>query len=59
MKHPGVTIFLVFFGVSVLDAFRGGHWPRILFWVGIGLAFWAMELGRHRKAGGGTTPAER
>ena len=26
------TIFILFFGISVLDAVRGGHGVRILFW---------------------------
>jgi hypothetical protein len=43
MKHPGLTIFLVFFGISLLDAFWGGHWARGLFWVAIGLLFFVMD----------------
>jgi len=43
MARPGIVIFILFFGVAVLDAVRGGEWPRILFWVGIGAAFWLME----------------
>jgi len=31
--RTNLTIFLVFFGLSLLDAIRGGHWLRILFWV--------------------------
>lgn len=31
--RTNLTIFIVFFGISVLDAIGGGHWLRILFWV--------------------------
>ena len=43
MPNAGVTIFLVFFGISLLDALRGGHWLRALFWIGVGLAFWLLD----------------
>ena len=43
MSRPGTTIFILFFGVALLDALRGGAWPRVVFWVGIGAAFWLME----------------
>lgn len=33
------TIFILFFGISVLDAVRGGHWLRILFWVVMAAGF--------------------
>ena len=38
----GITIFLIFFGVSLLDAFSGGHWLRAAFWLVIGVLFWAL-----------------
>jgi hypothetical protein len=51
MRYPGLTIFLVFFGIGLLDAFRGGHWARAFFWVGMGLLFFAMDRARKsRKA---------
>lgn len=43
MPHAGVTIFLLFFGISLLDAFVRGNWLRAAFWLAIGLAFWAMD----------------
>lgn len=43
MAYPGLTIFLVFFGISLLDALGGGHWLRVAFWIAIGLAFWALD----------------
>ncbi len=33
------TVFLLCFGIALLDAIRGGHWLRILFWLGIGGVF--------------------
>jgi hypothetical protein len=33
------TIFIIFFGLSLLDAVRGGHWLRILFWVVMAAGF--------------------
>jgi hypothetical protein len=55
MKYQGLTIFLVFFGVSLLDALWGGHWIRALFWVGIGLVFFALD--RARRARGAKSEA--
>lgn len=37
--RTNLTIFLLFFGISLLDAVRGGHWLRVLFWIVIGLGF--------------------
>lgn len=43
MANTGVTIFLLFFGISLLDALGGGHWVRAAFWLAVGLGFWAMD----------------
>jgi hypothetical protein len=51
MGSPGLTIFLVFFGISLLDALRGGHWVRALFWIGIGLLFYALDHVRRTRGG--------
>jgi hypothetical protein len=48
MKHSGLTVFLIFFGIALLDAIAGGHWWQILFWVGVGVAFWGLEKTGHR-----------
>jgi len=37
--RTNLTIFILFFGISVLDAIRGGHWLRILFWVVVAACF--------------------
>lgn len=49
MRSPGLTIFVVFFGISLLDAVWAGHWIRALFWVGIGIAFWLMDRNRQAR----------
>lgn len=33
------TIFLLFFGIAVLDAIRGGHWLRVLCWLAVAAVF--------------------
>lgn len=43
MQGPGMAVFVLFFGIALLDALRGGHWVRALFWVAIGAAFWLLE----------------
>jgi hypothetical protein len=34
-----VTIFILFFGISLLDAMRSHDWLRALLWFAIGLVF--------------------
>ncbi len=34
-----VTVFLLFFGVSVLEAFQTRNWLKALFWLAIGVVF--------------------
>ena len=49
--RPALTIFILFFGVALLDAIRGGAWIRVAFWVLIGLLFFVAdrwELGKRR-----------
>lgn len=36
---PGITIFLVFFGVATLEAFQTRSWLKAGFWLVIGLVF--------------------
>ncbi len=43
MAYPGVTVFLLFFGISLIEAFAAGHWIRAAFWLAVGFAFWAFE----------------
>jgi hypothetical protein len=44
--NAGLLIFVVFFGISLLDAVVNGQWMRGLIWVGAGLLF--AWLGRQR-----------
>jgi len=49
--RTNLTIFILFFGIALLDAIRGGHWLRILFWLGIGaFFFWADRRQLARRA---------
>ena len=43
MKNHGLAIFVIFFGISLLDAVSSGQMLRAAFWVGIGLAFWGLD----------------
>ncbi len=58
MSRPALTIFILFFGIAFIDAIRGGDWPRILFWIAIGAAFWYLERRELRRTPrpGSTTP---
>ena len=35
----GFVIFVLFFGVAALDAFRSNDWVRAIFWFAIGVVF--------------------
>ena len=43
-----VTIFLVFFGVSLLDAIRFHNWLTASLWFAIGLVFLRADVFRRR-----------
>jgi hypothetical protein len=45
---PGFAIFIIFFGVSLLEAFQTKNWLRVLFWLAIGFLFLALD-NRRRK----------
>jgi len=47
---PGsaTTIFLLFFGVALIDALTGGSVFGILFWLAVGAAFVLADLRRVR-----------
>jgi hypothetical protein len=48
---PGsaTTIFLLFFGVALIDALVGGSFYTILFWLAVGAAFVVADLRRTRR----------
>jgi hypothetical protein len=35
----GFTVFILFFGIALLDAVHTFDWLRIVFWLGTGLVF--------------------
>jgi hypothetical protein len=37
------TVFLLFFGVALLEAFQTHNWIKSIFWLGIGLVFLAAD----------------
>jgi hypothetical protein len=39
LRGTNVTVFLLFFGVSLLDALQSRNWLRAIFWLAIGLGF--------------------
>ena len=40
LKLPAsFTVFLIFFGVSLLEAFRTRNWINVAFWIGIAVMF--------------------
>lgn len=41
--RTNLTIFILFFGIALLDAIRGGAWLRILFWLVIGAVFFLAD----------------
>jgi len=48
---PGsaTTIFLLFFGVALIDALVGGSVYAILFWLAVGAVFFAADRRRTRR----------
>lgn len=41
--RAGITIFILFFGIALLDALKGGQWARVAFWIVIGALFFVMD----------------
>lgn len=52
--RANMTVFLIFFGIAMLDAIRGGYWLRVLFWLGIGAFFFVADRRRSRSSAPGT-----
>jgi hypothetical protein len=34
-----ITVFVLFFGISLLEAFRTHNWINVVFWIGIAAMF--------------------
>ncbi len=43
MASPGLTVFILFFGLGLLDAVRTGDVARALFWIGMGIVFGLLD----------------
>ena len=43
MRHEGLTVFLLFFGIALLDAITSAHWVRAAFWLAIGVGFVLLD----------------
>lgn len=37
--RPSFTVFILFFGISLLEAFRTRHWINVAFWIGVAFVF--------------------
>ncbi len=50
LKLPAsFTVFLLFFGMSLLEAFRTRNWVNIVFWLAIAVMFLIADGFRFRK----------
>jgi membrane protein implicated in regulation of membrane protease activity len=49
MSWPGITMFLLFFGIATMDAFTSGNWLRIVFWVAMGIVFAMLDWWGQRR----------
>jgi hypothetical protein len=38
-RSDNLTIFILFFGLALIEATREGHWPAVIFWLAIGAFF--------------------
>jgi hypothetical protein len=52
VMRTNLTIFILFFGIALLDAIRGGHWLRSIFWLCMGTLFFLADRRQHRKSAG-------
>jgi uncharacterized membrane protein len=44
-----IIIFLLFFGVSVLEAFRTRNWMKVVFWIAIAVMFLIADSSRDKE----------
>ena len=57
MRQPSLsmsnalTIFVLFFGIALLDALKFGHWWTASFWVAIGGVFVALGARGRARSG--------
>jgi hypothetical protein len=41
--NSNFTVFLLFFGVSLLESFQNQNWIKAFFWLAIGIVFLAAD----------------
>jgi len=46
----GFAIFIIFFGLAVVDAFRTQDWPEVIFWIFMGAFFLILDTGKNHRA---------
>lgn len=39
----GFAVFIIFFGISMLEAFETQNWLRAIFWLAIGVGFFVAD----------------
>jgi len=49
MRHEGLTVFLLFFGLALLDAIAENQWLRAAFWLAIGVGFVLLDRRSDRR----------
>lgn len=49
MLAAAMTIFMLFFGFSLLDAVKFGNWPAAVFWLVVGALFFWLGLRNRRR----------
>ncbi len=45
----GFTVFILFFGIALVEAFRLKYWPEVVFWLFMGVIFLAFDNYRQRE----------
>ena len=43
MRHEGLTVFLLFFGLALLDAIANGQLLLAAFWLAVGVGFVVLD----------------
>lgn len=56
MRWPGITMFVLFFGIATMDALTSRNWLRIVFWVAMGVGFALLDWWGNRRL---VSPRER
>lgn len=45
MNSPGLSVFIMFFGLSLVEAFWSRNWVSAGIWLACGALFWALDRG--------------